>query len=110
MRLGDGHCPLSGCRAPELACNELLHLCERLFAEGVAQVERRLCPPLNEDADKQLLLSEYEAWRHGLMFYLTTKLGPVASSAIDDTWSWAFQGSHGSGSGMQSFAACGVLR
>ena len=75
LDLGSEQCPLMGCRAPEIACGEVLQFCEMLFADGATEVLLKLCPPLSEE-EKQLLVSEYEAGRRHLMFYVTVKLGP----------------------------------
>ena len=65
---------VAGCRGPELACNEVLGFCDKLLAEGASDILLKFGQPLG-DADKHILLSDFEQGRRQLMFYLTVKLG-----------------------------------
>lgn len=72
---GAPSCPLAGCRAPECAAEELLHILSELFDEGRGRVILELCPGLPEDK-KTLLVEEYERGRNHLFMYVSLKVGP----------------------------------
>lgn len=67
-------CPLRGCRAPELACEQLPRIMDDLFATSAAQLIMATSRQLSQE-DQQKVLSDWERGRRHLAFTLLMKTG-----------------------------------